>query len=194
MRIVIDLQGAQTESRYRGIGRYSVSLARAIARNRGDHDIWLALNGAYPDTVVDIRRDFRELLPAGRIRVFRPPVPAAARFPGNQWRTRAAELLREYFLARLRPDLVLVTSMVEGHLDDAVTSVGSFIPGEKTAAVLYDLIPSLYPEEYLQADSYRDFYLRKIEFLRQSGLLLAISESTRKEALTSPEFADLVNK
>ncbi len=27
MRIVIDLQGAQTESRFRGIGRYSIAIA-----------------------------------------------------------------------------------------------------------------------------------------------------------------------
>ena len=39
MRIVIDLQGAQTENRFRGIGRYSLSLAQAIVRNRGDHEI-----------------------------------------------------------------------------------------------------------------------------------------------------------
>ncbi len=37
MRIVIDMQGAQTESRFRGIGRYSLSLAKAIVQNRGDH-------------------------------------------------------------------------------------------------------------------------------------------------------------
>ena len=47
MRIVIDLQGAQNESRYRGIGRYSLSLAQALARNRGHHEICLALNGAF---------------------------------------------------------------------------------------------------------------------------------------------------
>ena len=33
MRIVLDMQGAQTESRFRGIGRYSTALAQAIARN-----------------------------------------------------------------------------------------------------------------------------------------------------------------
>ena len=30
MRIVIDMQGAQTESRFRGIGRYSLALALAM--------------------------------------------------------------------------------------------------------------------------------------------------------------------
>ena len=44
MRIVIDLQGAQTDSRFRGIGRYSLSLAKAMVRNRGEHEIIIALS------------------------------------------------------------------------------------------------------------------------------------------------------
>jgi hypothetical protein len=32
MRIVIDMQGAQTESRFRGIGRYTMSFSQAVAR------------------------------------------------------------------------------------------------------------------------------------------------------------------
>ena len=37
MRIVIDMQGAQSkDSRNRGIGGYSVALAQAIARNSGE--------------------------------------------------------------------------------------------------------------------------------------------------------------
>ena len=188
MRIVIDFQGAQNESRYRGIGRYSMSLALAMARNRGKHDIWLALNGAFPETVTDIRRAFQELIPSNQIRVFQPPLPVAGIYPGIEWRIRAAELIREYFLAQLQPDIVLVTSMVEGYEDDAVTSVGSFVPGCKTAAVLYDLIPLLNQEDYLSNDRFRDYYYRKLEHLRNSGLLLAISESTRQEALASTEL------
>jgi len=45
MRIVVDLQGAQSESRFRGIGRYSLGLAKAIAREAGQHEVWLALGG-----------------------------------------------------------------------------------------------------------------------------------------------------
>ena len=43
MRIVIDLQGAQSNSRFRGIGRYSTSLAQAIIRNRGEHEVIIVL-------------------------------------------------------------------------------------------------------------------------------------------------------
>ena len=48
MRIVIDMQGAQTDSRKRGIGRYTLGLAKALLRNRGEHEILLVLNGLLP--------------------------------------------------------------------------------------------------------------------------------------------------
>ena len=63
MRIVIDLQGAQTESSKRGIGRYSLAIAQAIARHRGEHDVVLGLNGVFPDTIERIRAVFNDLLP-----------------------------------------------------------------------------------------------------------------------------------
>lgn len=43
MRIVIDMQGAQTASRLRGIGRYTLSLIHAMLHNKGEHEIILAL-------------------------------------------------------------------------------------------------------------------------------------------------------
>jgi glycosyltransferase involved in cell wall biosynthesis len=38
MRIVIDMQGAQTESQFRGIGRYTISFSHAVARLRSEHE------------------------------------------------------------------------------------------------------------------------------------------------------------
>ena len=63
MRIVIDLQGAQAENRFRGIGRYSLSLAQAIVRNCGKHEIIIALNNQFPQTIEPIRSAFDRLLP-----------------------------------------------------------------------------------------------------------------------------------
>jgi hypothetical protein len=45
------MQGAQSESRFRGIGRYTMSFTQALVRNRGEHEIILALNGLFPDTI-----------------------------------------------------------------------------------------------------------------------------------------------
>ena len=73
MRIVLDMQGAQTESRFRGIGRYSTALAQAIARNAGEHEIWIVLNSLFPEAIEDIRVAFAGLLPAERIVIFEVP-------------------------------------------------------------------------------------------------------------------------
>lgn len=182
MRIVLDMQGAQTESRFRGIGRYTLSLAQAIVRNRGEHEIILALNGLFPDTIEPIRATFDDLLPQENIRVWYAPGPVRECEPGNDWRRKMAERIREAFLASLRPDVVHVSSLFEGYLDDAVTSIGVFARGIPTVVTFYDLIPLLNPEIYLKPNStYEKYYLRKIEYLKKANAWLAISEFTANE-------------
>lgn len=181
MRIVIDLQGAQTESRFRGIGRYSLSLAKAMARNAGDHEIWLALNGAFPESVLALRKEFEGLIPQEQIRVFQVPLPIAENDPANSNRARVAELIREYFLEQLNPDVVLVTSLFEGYVDDAVTSVGRFDKSYETAVILYDLIPYMDEERYLLSSVQKSYYHKKINSLQNADILLAISDASKKE-------------
>ncbi|WP_167220725.1 glycosyltransferase [Massilia rubra] len=189
MRIVIDLQGAQSESRFRGIGRYSLALALGVARNAGEHEIWLVLNGALGASIIDLRRSFAGLVPPERIRVFDIAGPVAEIDAGNSPRARAAELTREHYIAQLRPDAVLVTSLFEGFVDDAVVSVGAFAGAARTAVVLYDLIPFLNPEAYLGSAIQRAYYERKIASLRSAGLLLAISDYSRQEAIDALALA-----
>lgn len=183
MRIVIDLQGAQSESRFRGIGRYSLALALGLARNAGQHEIWLMLNGALPDAIAELRAAFAGLVPPERICVFDIPAPVAEKHPEHGWRARAAEALREHALAALRPDAIIVTSLFEGYVDDAVVSVGALDSGCTTAVVQYDLIPLLKPDTYLPGPVQRQYYERKIASLKKAGLLLAISDYSRSEAI-----------
>ena len=86
MRIVLDLQGAQSESRFRGVGRYSLALALAMARHAGRHEIWLALSGRFPDSIEPLRAAFADLVPPERIRVFELPGPVAELDLANAWR------------------------------------------------------------------------------------------------------------
>lgn len=183
MRIVIDLQAAQAASRARGIGRYSLSLALAMARNRGPHEILIALNGHLPDTIGPIRAAFHGLLPAENIRVWKALAPVAQDDFRNEGRRKAAEQIREAFLAGLRPDVVHVSSLMEGLTDDAVTSIGSRPWPFLTAVTLYDLIPYIHRQAYLHHPIALGWYLGKIEHLRRADLLLAISESSRRESV-----------
>ena len=97
MRIVIDMQGAQTESRFRGIGRYTMAFAKAVVRNRGEHEVILALNGLFPDTIAPICAAFDQLLPQENIRVWQAPGPVNEEQPSNDARREVAELIREAF-------------------------------------------------------------------------------------------------
>lgn len=189
MRIVIDMQGAQTESRFRGIGRYTTSLAQAIVRNRGEHEIILALSGLFPDTIEPIRAAFDELLPQENIRVWHAPGPVRECEPSNEWRREVAERIREAFLASLRPDVVLVSSLFEGFGDDAVTSVGVLDTDTPVAVILYDLIPLISPDVYFKTSKlHRGYYYRKLAHLKRSQRLLAISASARDEAICALDF------
>jgi glycosyltransferase involved in cell wall biosynthesis len=184
MRIVIDMQGAQTESRFRGIGRYTLSFAQAIVRNRGEHEVILALSGLFPDTIESIRAAFDDLLPQDKIRVWYAPGPVKECESGNQGRREVAELIREAFLASLAPDVIHVSSTFEGYIDDAVTSIGRFDRSTPVSVSLYDLIPLLNPDHYLKPNPrYAKYYRRKVEHLKQASIYLAISESTRREGL-----------
>lgn len=182
MRIVIDMQGAQTESRFRGIGRYTLALTQAIARNRGDHEIILALSGLFPETIEPIRAAFAGLLPPQSIRVWHAPGPVKDSDPSNGWRREVAELIREAFLASLRPDIIHVTSLFEGYVDDAVSSIGRLDEVTPVSVSLYDLIPLLNPDQYLNPNpTYKACYERKVGHLSRAAVLLAISDFARKE-------------
>jgi len=181
MRIVLDLQGCQSASRLRGIGRYSMALAKAIVRNAGDHEVWIVLNELFPDTIEEIRQTFSGLLPQDRIAVF--SVPMLTPYQGeHDWRTRAAILVREYAIGELEPDLVHVSSLFEGYVDHSLTSVKELDSDVLTAVTLYDLIPYLNPDRYLTDAGFKRHYLKKIDALKRADVLLAISEYCGEEA------------
>ena len=183
MRIIIDLQGAQSESRFRGIGRYSISLAKAIVRNRGTHEFFILLNELFPDTIEEIRESFTGILPKHHIMVFGAVGPVNELNIKNEWRVLASELLREKLIKDLDPDILLVSSLFEGATNNTISSVGKLFPEIQTAVIFYDLIPLLYPKTYLAGGSAKKWYYRKLEFLKQADLLLAISKSAQKEAI-----------
>ena len=75
MRIVIDLQGAQTESRYRGIGRYSLSISKAIALNSKNHEVIIVLSSLFPDSIDGIKKEFKGILPLENIKIWNSVTP-----------------------------------------------------------------------------------------------------------------------
>lgn len=185
MRIVIDMQGAQTESRFRGIGRYSLSLAQGIVRNRGEHEVYLLLNGMLSDSIDSIRTAFIGLLPQSHIRVWYAQGPVCDQAPSNTARKEVAQQIRQACIDDLHPDVLHVTSAVEGYGDDAVVGSPLLDTHALVSATLYDLIPLVCPGQYLDGNpGYKKHYLEKVEAFRNYALLLSISDFAREEALS----------
>jgi glycosyltransferase involved in cell wall biosynthesis len=192
MRIVIDMQGAQTASRFRGIGRYTLSLVKEMARQRREHKILLVLNAAYADTIEPIRATFADLLPLDAIRVFEVASPVGGHDVANDARRRAAEAMRETFLSSLQPDVILIASLFDEFGGEVVTSVNSFQSTIPTAVILYDLIPLIHRQFYLIDPQLERWYYGKLNHLKRADMLLSISASSGREAkeyLNFPEHS-----
>lgn len=82
-------------------------------------------------------------------------------------------------LASLEPDIFLVSSFIEGFHSQSQTHLPE--GSHKNLVIVYDLIPSKFPNMYLSDDLYRSWYKAKLETLRRADLLLCISEATKSD-------------
>jgi glycosyltransferase involved in cell wall biosynthesis len=177
MKLLLDVQCLRNRNPRTGIERYAMELSKAIVRNSGDHELWITTGPHAADTA---ERIFGKYIPGSRMVRLALPVPAPESTSVTKLRARAAEWMREAFIADLAPDVVHLTSLI---WDDAVTSINAFESGPITAVTHYDLIPLLHPEHYLAADWERESYQRKIRSLSNADLLLSISEYAKQEAV-----------
>jgi glycosyltransferase involved in cell wall biosynthesis len=190
MKIVLDLQGAQSHSRHRGIGRYTVSMARAFAVEAAHHELWLALNGRHDESSASLIEQFDGLIPRERVVINELPAGIAGCVPGNRWRMQVAAAAQARFFAGLRADCVWHSSMFEGWGDDSTAALGTGADDDRHVATLYDLIPLLHPQRHLHDAAYRQWYHQRLALLKRCGLLLAISESSRHEAIEFLQVRD----
>lgn len=193
MRIVIDMQGAQSDSRYRGIGRYSFSFIKALVQQGSQHEFFLVLNGDLPESVISIREAFRNLLPQSNIVLWQQPAPRSERDGHNKWLRRSSELIREALILSLNPDVVHVTSFFEGYVDSSVISISWLQErGISISVSLYDLIPLLSSHQYLDPEpKYKAYYMAQIDAFKKADLFLGISQFTCQQAIDHLELDPL---
>lgn len=186
MRVVVDLQGMQNGSRLRGIGRYVGSLAKGLHRVATDQGIELKflVSDLFPEFIGDVAATLSDAIAKEAIVTFAGVGPVAELEKDNHWRRHASELLYQDFIEQLKPDVLLLGSVMEGASDNSIAAFPA--PAErsyKVFSVLYDLIPLLNPAEHLRSESQKQWYQRRLDLLTSSDGLLAISESARQEAI-----------
>jgi glycosyltransferase involved in cell wall biosynthesis len=190
MRIVIDYQGAQNSSRHRGIGRYTTSIVDALIKANTEHEIIILLSNLFPETVDSIKQHFVNLDPTVKVVIWKAVPPAALLDDALRDKRRIAEYMREAVINGLKPDLVLITSLLDCLHDSTVSGIRED-SAYATALIFYDAIPLLQPETYLKPNPHFErVYLDKIREISNADILFAISESARQEAITHLKYPD----
>ncbi|WP_457913557.1 glycosyltransferase [Candidatus Gillettellia adelgis] len=176
------MQGLQAINAKRGIGQYTYYLVRNLLEVNKDHEVFLLLNSMLSKKINYIYSEFSAFLPKKNIVIWSGTGSVSAINKNNNIRREINEKIREACINKISPDILLITSLFEGLLDDAVTSVRCINSKIPTAIILYDLIPLIYKEIYLKNCVIKRWYLEKINHLRRANLLLSISNSSGYEA------------
>jgi glycosyltransferase involved in cell wall biosynthesis len=171
VRIGIDMLAVQSPgSRGRGVGRYAHHLVRAILNDRGGrsrHEFVLYAHEGLP-------RDEIPDEPGSSVVALRAE-------PGQEGCPPRALLTR---LAEANPDaLDVILTLNPFELDPGYEAAPRLVSGPKCVAVVYDLIPFLFPEVYLTDSRHAAWMHRRLRALARYDRLLTISECTRRDCL-----------
>lgn len=183
MKIVLDMQGAQCESRHRGIGRYTIGLARAFTRLAAPgHDVRLAFNTKLEDGADALIAQ----LGSAADRTQRVAIPGLrdvrAQSDANSRRRQAASRIARYAFDNQDADLVWHSSLIEGYVDDCIFPDAA-LANASTVGTLYDLIPLHDPVSHLGHPRVRAWYDERLSALKRCDRLLAISDWVRSDAI-----------
>ncbi|XOB61326.1 glycosyltransferase [Campylobacterota bacterium DY0563] len=178
MKILIDMQSVQAGSAKGGIGRYSLNLLKSLVKNNKEYDFSILLNATLS---MKYYEELLKIIPQERIYYFYAFEETQEKYKENKTRSKVSQLIRELVISLINPDMIFVTSLVEGYLDNVVVSLGKIFPYEKSAVILYDLIPLTQKEKYLSNPLAQEHYFEKIEQLKNAKKILAISEFSKKE-------------
>ncbi|WP_400767976.1 glycosyltransferase [Methylosinus sporium] len=183
MKILIDLQCCQTEAQSRGMGRYSLSLAKEIVRIGREHDFMFLLNRHYLDKSADLISEIAKIDDLGNVILHDYP-SVQYDWHERQRREQVANVLRNDRIETVSPDVYHISSVFEG--ESVYGAAAAFIDFPKPpiirSATLYDFIPLLYPDKYLTDWPVALWYKRTSSLVPQLDVGLAISDATKKDA------------
>jgi len=165
MDLLVDVQALQTPSSgHRGIGRYARNLLAALAKARPHWHIEIAQNGRL-DPLEDMRSAGLPIL------TFRPPLAIDERNAGVN------ELHYGDWLCAHKPRCMLILSPFERE------GVNPWFIGSRPplACVLYDLIPLVFSNRYLDDRGIFTWYARQLRRLSSVDAVMAISECSAND-------------
>ncbi len=167
----------------RGIGRYTRALALEMQRRRGTRDLGFALSENFADAANELRTEFSALAPQTRFRSYATPRTPRYGAPQADPARRLGEAVVRRMVAADAPDVYFASSVFEAWPEDFAPFDFQRLPSRVTAAIAYDFIPAVFPDLYLRDRHVRRFQQEQMKATASADLLLAISESTRADAI-----------
>jgi glycosyltransferase involved in cell wall biosynthesis len=184
MRIAIDMQGALTAgSRPRGIGRYTTQLVNAMVELRESRELCLVLNANHAEAAKEVAAEYGARLPKSALSFYRALPTGGYHQPPEAPQRRVADAIARRHVAGLAPDVLLATSLFEVAPEDFSPADLSRYPARLTCVIVYDLIPLVFSDLYLRDPLSAGTFRATAASLQKADLLLAISESARRDAI-----------
>lgn len=180
LRILFDLQACQTSgSAYRGVGRYSSALFETSASLAAPRDVFALTSKHLAHCYEPQNINPNRIIEAGTL----PDWHSARNHEGGDQDALDGIALSS-LIQTIKPDVIHVSHVFEGFGE----RVGLFDPlqrrmGQVVSTTLYDLIPLIFQDHYFQNPQFRRWYYARLAWFRKADLLLAISESSRQDAI-----------
>ena len=188
MRLLIDILGCVTESRTRGIGRYSKDLIVRLSKDMAEHELHLLVNYQDPVSAKEFLRDFRDIVKPQNIHNW-SPLPSSDPFDLSSDKFRLSEEMYKAAILNVAPDALIFTEP----LTQGVSVLDLTSDGIACYPIIYDLIPIIYPEDYLTNPKQFSWYQEKISAMKGMTGILTISDSSKKEILEIVENENVIN-
>lgn len=184
MRIIIDMQACQNDSRFRGIGRYSTGMITAFLQlAQKQHECYLLFNGMFEDNLAELMQYYSAYVPNHRMKIWYGLGPTEARDTNNIERKKISTIVREKFIEKLNPDIVFMTTFFEGFGDNTILSV----PKKRDYQIIatsHDLIPMIQQSLYLDPHPvFKEYYLDQVSQFKHVDGFTAVSESSKQELI-----------
>jgi glycosyltransferase involved in cell wall biosynthesis len=165
MIITFDMQAFQSSNRIGGIGKYNYDYLKTLFRLYPDNTYNLVYNGQIirPELLPEFAYNSKDIkyLPGNDLN------------PINQW-------IGLYNFNSIRTDIFHILSPFEAQQNTVIPN--KWLPA-KTVLTIYDFIPYIYQNLYLNSPIRKKQYLARTKIMESASLMLAISEATRQDTI-----------
>ena len=171
MRVLIDVTGLLSDSYFRGIGRYTRELVSSLYELDTDAEIHLLLNSKLAAHFSEVRRVLESYAGEMQMHFWREPkLGGGLDYELPEY--AASNLILTEKINQIAPDVFILTEHFHRGFDFSQLEIKSC----KTGVFVYDLIPLMFPDEYLADNAIANWYRQRVASLESADVLYTISE------------------